>query len=55
MVLLHPGGMLGPIFAGWVHDRFHSYRPAFLTFAALNALALAVLATTRDERGARSR
>jgi cyanate permease len=54
MVALLPGGILGPIFAGAVHDRFADYRPAFATFAALNALALLALAWVRDERGARA-
>jgi len=52
MVVLLPGGILGPIFAGAVHDHFGSYRPAFATFAAGNAAALVALWLVRDERRA---
>jgi cyanate permease len=50
MVTLLPGGILGPVFAGWTHDVFGSYRAAFATFAVLNAAALLALLATRDER-----
>jgi predicted MFS family arabinose efflux permease len=50
MVILLPGGILGPIFAGWSHDALGSYVPAFAAFAALNVLALPALALVRDER-----
>jgi MFS family permease len=49
MLTLFPGGVLGPIFAGAVFDRAGSYAPAFATFAALNALALAALFAVRPE------
>jgi MFS family permease len=52
MLTLFPGGVLGPIFAGAVFDRFGSYAPAFGTFALLNGLALAALFTLRPETGA---
>jgi MFS family permease len=45
-------GVLGQIFAGAVFDRAASYTPALVTFASLNALALAGLSRVRDERGA---
>lgn len=43
-------GVLGQVFAGAVFDRAASYTPALVTFAALNALALAGLSRVRDER-----
>jgi MFS family permease len=49
MLTLFPGGVLGPIFAGAVFDRFGSYVPAFGTFAVLNALAFAALFALRPE------
>ena len=50
MLTLLPGGTLGPIFAGAVHDRTGSYAVAFATFALLNALAWLALTQVRDER-----
>jgi MFS family permease len=50
MLALLPGGGLGPLFAAAVHDRSGSYQGAFLTFAALNALAFASLFGLRRER-----
>jgi MFS family permease len=49
MLALLPGGGLGPLFAAAVHDRTGSYDGAFLTFAALNALAFAALFGLRRE------
>jgi nitrate/nitrite transporter NarK len=54
MLSFLPGGTLGPIFAGWVHDRTGSYESAFATFAVLNALSFAALALVRVERRARA-
>ena len=54
MLTLLPGGTLGPIFAGAVHDATGSYTGAFVTFAALNAAAWLALTTVRDERGKRA-
>jgi MFS family permease len=51
MLTLLPGGTLGPIFAGAVHDATGSYTAAFVSFAALNALAWLGLTQVRDERG----
>jgi predicted MFS family arabinose efflux permease len=53
MVILLPGGILGPVFAGFSHDRLGSYAPAFAAFAALNVLALGGLAFVSDERAGR--
>jgi hypothetical protein len=53
MLALLPGGGLGPLFAGAVHDRTGSYETAFLVFAALNAVAFASLFALRRE-GARA-
>ena len=39
MLMLLPGGALGPIVAAAVHDRTGSYAPAFALFAGLNGLA----------------
>jgi MFS family permease len=50
MLTLLPGGTLGPIFAGAVHDATGSYTAAFAAFAALNALAWLGLTQVRDER-----
>jgi len=52
MLTLLPGGTLGPIFAGAVHDATGSYFGAFASFAALNALAWLALTQVRDERKA---
>jgi cyanate permease len=49
MVALLPGGVLGPLFAAAIHERFGSYDLAFATFAALNALAFAALLLVRRE------
>ncbi len=54
MLTLLPGGTLGPIFAGAVHDATGSYAVAFGTFAALNALSWLALTRVRDERGQRA-
>jgi MFS family permease len=54
MLALFPGGGMGPLFAAAVHDRTGSYAPAFLVFAALNAVAFASLFLLRRE-GARAR
>jgi cyanate permease len=51
MLTLLPGGTLGPIFAGYVFDTTHAYTGAFVTFAALNALAWLALTQVGDERG----
>ncbi len=50
MLTLLPGGTLGPIFAGLVHDRTGSYDVAFASYAALNALSFGALFWVRDER-----
>jgi MFS family permease len=49
MFMLLPGGALGPIFAAHVYDTLGSYTPAFTTFAALNAVSLALLGLVRRE------
>ena len=54
MVMLFPGGVLGPIFAGAVFDRLGSYHLAFGTFAVLNLVGLFALAWVRPEGAARS-
>jgi predicted MFS family arabinose efflux permease len=55
MLTLLPGGTLGPIFAGRVHDVTGSYFVAFASFAALNALAWLALTQVRDERASARR
>jgi len=52
MLALLPGGALGPLFAGAVHDRTGSYDAAFATYAVLNTLAFVALFWVRDERRA---
>jgi MFS family permease len=49
MLALLPGGALGPIFAGAVHDQTGSYQLAFAVFAALNAVAVLSLLFVRRE------
>ena len=49
MLALLPGGALGPIFAGAVHDLTGSYDAAFATFAILNVLAFVALRRVRTE------
>jgi sugar phosphate permease len=49
MLMLLPGGALGPIFAARTYDTLGSYEPAFTTFALLNAVSLALLALVRRE------
>lgn len=44
MLALLPGGVLGPLLAGWTYDVAGSYRVAFTTFAIGNVVALALLA-----------
>jgi hypothetical protein len=50
MLMLLPGGVAGPTFAGWTYDRLGNYWPAFAVFAAGNVLAVAALAATRPAR-----
>jgi MFS family permease len=50
MLTLMLGGVGGPLFAGWVHDRLGGYAPAFAVFAALNVAAVVALAFLRRER-----
>jgi len=45
MLALLPGGVVGPLAAGWSFDALGAYRPAFAAFAAGNLVALAGLAT----------
>ncbi len=52
MVALLPGGVLGPIFAGWVFDRLGDYRLALALFLGLNLTALASLGWLRQETAA---
>ena len=51
MLTLLPGGLAGPTFAGWTHDRLGTYWPAFAVFAAGNVLAVAALAALRPPPG----
>jgi MFS family permease len=44
MLVLLPGGVLGPTFAGWMFDVGRGYWVAFAVFAACNVVALAMLA-----------
>jgi len=50
MFAILPAGVLGPIFAGAIHDQTGSYLPAFASFALGNAGAFLALAFVRDER-----
>jgi MFS family permease len=51
MIMLFPGGALGPLFAGAVFDRMGSYNVAFGTFALVNLVALGALLGLRREVG----
>lgn len=50
MLALLPGGVLGPMAAGWSFDAVGSYEPAFVAFAIANVLALALLTCVRRHR-----
>jgi sugar phosphate permease len=41
------GGLIGPVFAGWMYDQTESYRLAFVILAAAAFLAVPMLATLR--------
>jgi sugar phosphate permease len=41
------GGLIGPVFAGWMYDQTESYRLAFVILAAAAFLAAPMLATLR--------
>jgi MFS family permease len=41
------GGLIGPVFAGWMYDQTESYRLAFVILAAVAFLATPMLATLR--------
>jgi MFS family permease len=43
MLVLLPGGVLGPLFAAWMFDTGRGYWNAFAVFAAGNALAVALV------------
>jgi MFS family permease len=47
MIVLLPGGALGPTFAAWMFDSGRGYWAAFASFAALNVVALVLLAAIR--------
>lgn len=47
MLALIPGGSIGPVFAGWIHDLVGSYTIAFALFAVGNLTAIVALATIR--------
>ncbi len=42
------GGLIGPVFAGWVYDETESYRLAFVLLAAAGLLAVPLLLTMRS-------
>ncbi|MDG2308756.1 MAG: MFS transporter [Candidatus Binatia bacterium] len=48
MLALVPGGSLGPVLAGWIHDTLGSYTVAFSLFAAGNLTAVVALAAIRS-------
>jgi cyanate permease len=47
MLALLPGGVLGPVFAGWMFDVGVGYPTAFACFAAANLAGLGLLARVR--------
>lgn len=44
-------GLLGPLLAGWVFDVSGSYRPAFIAFAVMTALAIPIPLFIKLQRG----
>jgi len=46
MGMIALGGIIGPLFAGWVFDNWGSYHAAWLIFACLVFAALIIMATT---------
>jgi MFS family permease len=50
MLVLLPGGVAGPTFAGYMFDTLGSYRMAFTTFALLNVVAVGALLLLRSRR-----
>ena len=51
MLALFPGGIAGPVLAGYAHDWTGSYREVFWLYAGLTLVALAMLAAVRRETG----
>ncbi len=47
LLALVPGGSIGPVLAGWIHDTLGSYTVAFSLFAAGNATAVFALLAVR--------
>jgi MFS family permease len=47
MIVLLPGGVLGPTFAAWMYDTGRGYWTAFAVFAVTNVLALVLLSRVR--------
>jgi hypothetical protein len=47
MMVLLPGGVLGPMFAAWMFDTGRGYWTAFAVFAATNVLGLLLLSRVR--------
>ena len=44
------GTVSGPVYAGWIFDVTHSYRIAFITFAAASALAILLILAAKPVR-----
>ncbi len=45
------GGLIGPVFAGWVYDQTESYRLSFVVLAAVGFLAAPMILTLRRPTG----
>ena len=41
------GGLIGPVFAGWVYDQTESYRLSFVVLAAVGFLAAPMILSLR--------
>jgi MFS family permease len=41
------GGLIGPVFAGWMYDETESYRLAFLILAAIALISVPLILTIR--------
>jgi sugar phosphate permease len=48
--ILGPVGIVAPIYAGWIYDTTHSYVTAFILFAALAAVATALICFVRPPK-----
>jgi MFS family permease len=46
MGMITIGGIIGPLFAGWVYDTYASYRIAWIIYAVITFISIIILAST---------